>query len=293
MTAPPVSAPPPGAFAKPALPLRHPSEIPTYVFMVILNIVIALALLRVAVAPLAWSGWLGGGTVEDVAAVAAGVLLWAIPGLVVVRQIQRASVAGTTVALSETQFPDLRAATADFAERIGLAKPPQVYLANGNGALNAFAAQSGVDNNYVTLSNELFANLERNNREGLRFIIGHEIAHIRLGHVSLWYQLSICFSGTIPILGPTLSRLREYSCDRNGAALEPAGERGLVLLAAGRYAHDTVQVAELVQQGRELGGFWVELAQLPRSHPFTVRRLWRLYQLGLFAAPSAAEAGQR
>jgi Zn-dependent protease with chaperone function len=215
-----------------------------------------------------------------------------VPGIVVVRQIQRASVAGTAVALSESQFPDLRTAAADFAQRLGLAKPPQVYLANGNGALNAFAAQSGVDNNYVTLSNELFANLERNNREGLRFIIGHELAHVRLGHVSLWYQLSICFSGLLPILGPALSRLREYSCDRNGAALEPAGEKGLVLLAAGRYAHDTVQVAELVQQGRELGGFWVEVAQLQRSHPFTVRRLWRLYQIGLFGhgAPPAGRA---
>lgn len=271
------------------LPLRHPSEVPMYSVMVILNLIIVLALLRIALAPWTWTGWLGGGTAEDVASVAAGSLLWVVPGIVIVRQIQRAAVAGTTVALSESQFPDLRAAAADFAQRLGLAKPPQIYLANGNGALNAFAAQSGVDNNYVTLSNELFANLERNNREGLRFIIGHELAHIRLGHVSLWYQLSICFSGPLPILGPTLSRLREYSCDRNGAALEPAGEKGLVLLAAGRYAHDTVQVGELVQQGRELGGFWVELAQLQRSHPFTVRRLWRLYQLGLFGqgAPPA------
>lgn len=263
-----------------------------YAFMVVLNIVIALALLRVVAAPVVWSGWAGGGTLEDVAAGVAGVLLWVVPGLVIVRQVQRASVAGTAVALSETQFPDLRSATAGFAQRIGLARPPQVYLANGNGALNAFAAQSGIDNNYVTLSNELFANLQRDNREGLRFIIGHEIAHIRLGHVSLWYQLSICFSGLIPILGATLSRLREYSCDRNGAALEPAGQRGLVLLAAGRYAHDNVHVAELVQQGRELGGFWVEVAQLPRSHPFTVRRLWRLYQLGLFAdEPSTPRRG--
>ncbi len=283
---------PVGPRSQRALPLRHPSEIPMYAFMVVLNIVIALALLRVVVAPVVWSGWAGGGTLEDVAAGVAGVLLWVVPGLVIVRQVQRASVAGTAVALSETQFPDLRSATAGFAQRIGLARPPQVYLANGNGALNAFAAQSGIDNNYVTLSNELFANLQRDNREGLRFIIGHEIAHIRLGHVSLWYQLSICFSGLIPILGATLSRLREYSCDRNGAALEPAGQRGLVLLAAGRYAHDNVQVAELVQQGRELGGFWVEVAQLPRSHPFTVRRLWRLYQLGLFAdEPSTPRRG--
>jgi len=47
-----------------------------------------------------------------------------------------------------------------------------------------------------------------------------------------------------------------------------------------------------VRQGQRLHGFWVTLAILPRSHPFTVRRLERLYQLGLFAARvRGAEAG--
>jgi Zn-dependent protease with chaperone function len=69
------------------------------------------------------------------------------------------------------------------------------------------------------------------------------------------------------ILGPTLFRLREYSCDRNGAALESKGELGLVLLTARRYAADNVQVSELVDQGRHLGGFWVGISQWPRSHP--------------------------
>jgi Zn-dependent protease with chaperone function len=57
-----------------------------------------------------------------------------------------------------------------------------VYLSNGNGTLNAFAAQSGWTNNYVVLSNELFANLRNDNREETRFILGHEIGHIRLHH---------------------------------------------------------------------------------------------------------------
>jgi Zn-dependent protease with chaperone function len=175
----------------------------------------------------------------------------------------------------------------EIAHRLGMRAVPDIYLANGNGTLNAFAAQSGLDNSYVVVSNELFANLRDGNRAGLRFILGHEAAHIRLGHVALWYQLSICFSQLIPIAGPTLSRLREYSCDRNGAMMEPQGEKGLVLLTAGRYAHDQVTVPELVQQGRQLGGFWVELSQLNMSHPWTVRRLWRLHELGLFAPPPA------
>ena len=181
----------------------------------------------------------------------------------------------------------------DFAATLAVRPAPDVYLSNGNGALNAFAAQSGWTNNYVVLSNELFANLRNNNREGTRFILGHELGHIRLHHVALWYSLVLCYSQLIPILGPTLSRLREYSCDRNGAALESKGELGLVLLTAGRYAADNVHVSELVDQGRRLGGFWVGIAQLPRSHPWTVRRIWRLHQLGLFGQAHAVGQAPR
>jgi hypothetical protein len=57
---------------------------------------------------------------------------------------------------------------------------------------------------------------------------------------------------------------------------------GAVLLASGRYTENAVDVNELLGQGQQLHGFWVGLTQLPRSHPFTVRRLERLYGLGLF-----------
>jgi Zn-dependent protease with chaperone function len=221
----------------------------------------------------------------------AGAIILVAPAIMVVRQVQRASIRGTAVRLSRTQFPDMYASVDDFAATLGVKPTPALYLSNGNGTLNAFAAQSGWTNNYVVLTNELFANLRHDNREGTRFILGHELGHIRLHHVALWYNLVLCYSQLIPILGPTLSRLREYSCDRNGAALESKGELGLVLLTAGRYAADNVQVSELVDQGRHLGGFWVGISQLPRSHRWTVRRIWRLHQLGLFGpAPTVDQA---
>ena len=84
----------------------------------------------------------------------------------------------------------------------------------------------------------------------LIIIAGHELGHIRLHHVSLWYQLAVAYSQVIPLLGPGLSRLREYSCDRHGAFLSPGGARGLVLLASGRYTETEVDLEELVRQGR-------------------------------------------
>jgi hypothetical protein len=43
-----------------------------------------------------------------------------------------------------------------------------------------------------------------------------------------------------------------------------------------------VNILQLLDQGRQLHGFWIELAQLPRTHPWTVRRLNTMYRLALF-----------
>jgi Zn-dependent protease with chaperone function len=261
--------------------LRHPAEVPFFIFMVVLNVIIIAAILDAA-SVLAFlpdrlkdTGW-------AIAIRAAAIsLLLLVPALIVVRETQRASVRGTAVQLSQHQFPELYRTAEDFARTLGLRRRPELFLANGNGTLNAFAAQAtGYD--YVVLSNELFANLHNRNRDGLRFILGHELGHIRLHHVSLWYQLAVAYTQPIPLLGPALSRLREYSCDRHGAWLSPLGARGLVLLASGRYTETDADLDELLRQGRKLRGFWVGLAQLVRSHPFTVRRLERLYGMGLF-----------
>ncbi|MEV8508908.1 M48 family metallopeptidase [Actinoplanes sp. NPDC051475] len=263
--------------------LRHPAEVPFFVLMAVLNVLIIALIIQAAVMlpflpeRLEDSGW-----ATAVRSALIGLLLL-VPFLIVVRETQRASVRGTAVELSPGQYGDLYRMMDEFAHRLGLRRRPQIYLANGNGALNAFAAQA-TGHDYVVLSNELFANLYHDNREGLRFILGHELGHIRLHHVSLWYQLAVAYSERIPLLGPALSRLREYSCDRHGAHLAPLGMTGLVLLASGRHTENVVDVDELVRQGERLTGFWVGLSQLPRSHPFTVRRLERLYRLGLFHA---------
>jgi Zn-dependent protease with chaperone function len=268
--------------------LRHPAEVPFFVFMVLLNLLIVVVVVRLAlVLPFLPERFRDTGWAVAIRTAFWGLLLL-IPGLVVVRETQRASVRGTAVELSPTQYGELYGTADDYASRLGLRRRPQIYLANGNGALNAFAAQA-TGHDYVVLSNELFANLYDSNRDGLRFILGHELGHIRFGHVSLWYQLAIAYSGRIPLLGPALSRLREYSCDRIGAHLSPSGATGLVLLASGRYTERDVELPELLRQGRRLRGFWVGLAQLPRSHPYTVRRFERLVRVGLFPSPVARD----
>jgi Zn-dependent protease with chaperone function len=131
------------------------------------------------------------------------------------------------------------------------------------------------------VANELFVNLYNGNRNGLRFIIGHELGHIRFHHVALWYQIAVAYSQVIPVLGPTLSRLREYSCDRQGAALTPQGATGLVLLASslhGELRRHRRAASPRPAVARFLGGTHADAALAPvhRAAPE------RLYRLGLF-----------
>lgn len=275
------------------LRLRHPLEVPLYVVLVILNLLVIAAALRLLV----WVNWLPVQLQNPFwsyavrGAIIAGLLV--IPAIVVGREVTRASTRGTALQLSRTQYPELHATMTGYARTLGLRRTPDLYLANGNGVLNAFAAQA-FGHEFIVVANELFANLRPESQAGLRFILGHELAHVRLHHVSLWYQLSLCYTNWIPLLGAWLSRLREYSCDRHGAYLCPDGEVGLVLLTSGRYTEQQVNIPQLLDQGRQLHGFWIELAQLPRTHPWTVRRLDTLYRLALFkdgAGKGLATAG--
>ena len=58
----------------------------------------------------------------------------------------------------------------------------------------------------------------------------------------------------------------------------------MLLLAAGRYVYKEVDLDELLEQAKVFRGFWPAVAQLPQSHPFTLRRLKALYDAGFFGA---------
>jgi Zn-dependent protease with chaperone function len=274
--------------------LRDPYEIPLYIVGVLVNLLI----IGLILAGVLWLGFLNtlageplSGPVVDAIRVAFVALLLLVPGLVVYRQLTRAGIRGSAVRLSRRQFPDIYAVKEDFARRLGLRRDPEIYLMSGNGALNAFAASTfGYD--FVVIHSELFSNTYEKNKDALAFIIGHELGHLRLGHTRLWYQLSTAYVDRVPLLGGFLSRAREFSCDRHGAYVAPQGEEGLVLLAAGRYVYKQVDIEELLEQARRFRGFWPVVAQLPQSHPFAVRRIRTLYDLGFFEAPTENPASE-
>src|SRR5215207_1467224 len=267
--------------------LRSPYEIPLYIASVLVNLLIIAIILAGALLLGSLNALAGeplSGPVVDVIRAAFFALLLLVPGLVLYRQLTRAGIRGSAVRLSHQQFPDIYAVKEDFTRRLNLRRDPEIYLMSGNEALNAFAASTfGYD--FVVIHSELFSNTYEKNRDALAFILGHELGHLRLRHTRLWYQLSTAYVDRLPLLRGFFSRAREFSCNRHGAYLAPQGEEGLVLLAAGRYVYKEVDVEELLEQARRFRGFWPVVAQLPQSHPFAVRRVKALYDLGFFEPP--------
>jgi Zn-dependent protease with chaperone function len=184
-----------------------------------------------------------------------------------------------SVALGERQFPELYAVTQDFAARLGLAKTPSLYIKQENGVLNAFAAYFW-GRNYVHINTEIFETAYMTHRDvaAVSFIIAHELAHIRLSHTRFWYNASVLFAKFLPVLGPALSRAREYSCDRLALALCPEGKHGIFMLLLGRRLYREVNAGQYLEQAERTRGWFEFAVNLNATHPVNTRRVLAVYK---------------
>jgi hypothetical protein len=107
------------------LPLRHPAENPTFILMVVLNFAILGVLIDFLTSTALIPPALRGTNWETTWRAVAGAIILVAPAILVVRQVQRASIRGTAVRLSRTQFPDLYASVDDFAATLGV-KPCRI-----------------------------------------------------------------------------------------------------------------------------------------------------------------------
>src|SRR5215471_415254 len=128
------------------LPLRHPAENPMFFLMVVLNFLILAVLIDFLASTALIPPALRGNNWEAAWRAVAGAIIFVAPALLIIRQVQRASIRGTAVQLSRTPFSDLYASMDHLARTRELKRPPALYLSNGKGTLNACAAQSGWTN---------------------------------------------------------------------------------------------------------------------------------------------------
>src|SRR5262245_33160720 len=116
---------------------------------------------------------------------------------------------GNTIELSEHQFPDLYRQYLEACERLEIKEVPTAYLMMSDGVLNALATRF-LRRHYVVLYSSVVEAL-RSRPEALRFYFGHELAHIKRGHLNLqWLKMP---ASVLPLLGPSYRRAQEYTCD--------------------------------------------------------------------------------
>lgn len=192
---------------------------------------------------------------------------------------------GSAVRLSPEQFPDLHQRLLDACRRLDIAEPPEAYLLNGGGLLNAFATRF-LGRNFVVLLCDVVDALE-SEPEGINFYIGHELGHIRQKHLTghLW-RIPVLW---LPLLGAAYARAKEYTCDLHGracCATPETASRALVALAAGTRRWETANLAAFAAQAQANTGFWGSFHELIGGYPWLTKRVARVMD------PAAAPAGR-
>ena len=203
-------------------------------------------------------------------------LIYVLFGFIFYLFIQSAFISyikGTGVRITPEQFPDLHSRVVACSGKLGLPAAPEAYLLHANGVFNALATRF-LGRNFIVLYADIVDALEAR-PESLNFYIGHELGHIKRGHLTwgpwLWP------AGLLPLIGAGYSRSREYTCDLHGAACCTASEdahRALAALAAGGSRWKSINLNAYA--GQNVGGFWMSFNELVADYPWLVKRMLRI-----------------
>lgn len=196
---------------------------------------------------------------------------------------------GSAVRIDEHQFPDLHERLTAAGAQLGMRRIPEAYILQGDGLLNAFATHF-FGRRYIVLYSDIVEPAYQQGPAVVDFIVAHELAHHRRGHVTK--LLLLWPARLMPFLGKAYSRACEYTCDRIALAAVPeAGPRGLALLAAGKLLYGRLNARTYAEQSQRLGGFWTWAAELLSTHPHLSRRIRSIERApqthGLVVGPSA------
>jgi Zn-dependent protease with chaperone function len=183
-----------------------------------------------------------------------------------------AYVRGNAVRLGPDQMPALFERVRSLAARIGMARPPEAYVLQSGGVLNALATKF-LGSHFIILYSDLLEACGSD--EAARdFIVAHELGHLHAGHLR-WNWLLLP-GLAMPFLGHAYSRAREYTCDRYGMAASTDRERaldGLCILAAGKEQGPRINRRALVAQRRDLETAWMKVGAWLFTHPSIAHRL--------------------
>ena len=182
---------------------------------------------------------------------------------------------GNGVEVSETQFPELYSQYVSCCEKLEVKELPELYILNSDGMLNALATKF-VRRKYVVLYSGVVDALKKY-PDGLNFYIGHELGHIKRGHLN-WTTL-IWPGMLLPLLGTAYRRSQEYTCDLHGlycCAQTKDAAVAMAVLATGPEHWSNLSVQSFVEQVKKTGGFWMSFHEYTSDYPWLCKRMQRV-----------------
>jgi len=195
--------------------------------------------------------------------------IWLGNGLII------AHLRSESVLVTEEQMPALFQTYREVVSQLQLDHIPPLYIVQSHGFLNAFATRhSGRD--FVVIYSDMLEACGVDTPQ-VRFILGHELGHVRRQHVKKKMAL---FPGMLaPLLGNAYSRACEASCDRHGAFAAgdaEASAQAMLILSGGRVAWQHMSPQAFSQQYQKERGFFVSWHELTSGYPTLSQRTYNL-----------------
>lgn len=222
-----------------------------------------------------------GAVILGVLAAAAGSMgsaLLLIPVGILIQYFQakkvRALIRGSGVQVSPQQLPQLYAVVEQFSQRLGLKEVPEVYIVEDS-MQNGFAVKLGKRDLVLLTDDVVWGALQSRDPHALGFVVGHELAHIALGHTGIVRSM-------LRAAFKPLSRADEFSCDNVASALvgnPDIAVHGVTLLTVGPQLLGYINDEALLAQAQQVCSDKLsKKAEKRLTHPLLLRRIGNLKQ---------------
>ncbi|PID77260.1 MAG: peptidase M48 [Deltaproteobacteria bacterium] len=188
------------------------------------------------------------------------------------------------IELTKRQFPELYEIYHELALKMGFKNGtenpvPPLYLVNGNGVMNAFAAKCALYEKYVVLHSDIVdIAYVHGNFGALKFVMAHELGHVKCNHVNL--RRLICQPiMTMLFLNKSVIRAQEYTADRVASYYAPDEVMGMLYLFAGKNLGKHVNIDEYFRTIEQYEkNKWLKLVNFRSDHAVGYRRMRALYK---------------
>jgi len=178
---------------------------------------------------------------------------------------------GSGVKISENQYPDLHDKLVRGCEKIDLEEIPEAYLLRTD-FFNALATKF-LGRHFIVLFTDVVDALE-DHPGAIDFYIGHELGHIHRKHMS--WSAFIMPASILPVLGTSLRRAQEYTCDRYGVACCQSHEDikfAISAMGAGDTRWKSINLDSYLEQVKFTSGFWMSFHELTSDYPWLTKRM--------------------